>query len=131
MNSSSHFMSEEPFRVRDLGTLDDHLSDTDAAHIFHYRLTFDDHGRCLVEERYQEGLVLQDRAEFTYVLSGKTEETIKKCYDAKRNYTGKVVGKFTPPDIHEAEVYDAQDNLTHRIDGLFQYAVIDGKPTLK
>ena len=113
-------MPKGPFRVRDLATLDDHLSDADAQRMFHYQVTLDDAGRFLIEERYREGLVLQDRAEFTYALDGNTELTTTKCYDAQGNYTGKVVGKFTPPNIHEAEVYDANDILTEKTQGLFQ-----------
>ena len=124
-------MPKGPFRVRDLTTLDDHLSDTDAQSIFHYRITLDDEGRYLVEERYQEGLVLQDRAEFTYASDGQTEITATKCYDAQGNYTGKIVGKFTPPDRHESEMYDAEDNLTHQTEGLFQYAIMNGKPVVQ
>jgi hypothetical protein len=121
-------MPKEPFRVRDLGTLDDHLSDTEASEIIHYRLTLDDEDRFLVEERYKEGLVLQDRAEFEYTLDGATEITTTKCYDAAGKYTGKVVGKFTPPDAYDAEVYDANDVLTDQTDGLFQYRMMNGKP---
>lgn len=124
-------MPKGPFRIRDLGTLDDHLSDTEAAAISHYRLTLDDGDRFLVEERYKEGLVLQDRAEFTYALDGATEITTTTCYDAAGNYTGKVVGKFTPPNIHEAEVYNADNVLTQKTNGLFQYKVMDGKPVVE
>lgn len=121
-------MGKGPFRVRDLGTLDDKLSDAEAAKIFHYRITLDDKGRCAVEERYREGNVLQDRAEFEYSQDCQTKITVTRCYNAQGNYTGKVVGRFTPPNIHEAEVYDAQNNLRNKIGGLFRYELMDGKP---
>ncbi len=124
-------MPKGPFRVRNLATLDDHLSDTEASDISHYRITLDDEGMYLVEERYEKGLVLKDRVEFTHALDGQTAITTRKCFDSDGKYTGKVVGKFTPPDIHEAEVYDAEDNLTHKTDGLFKYTVMDGKPVLQ
>ncbi len=124
-------MPKGPVCVRNLGTLDDYLSDTEAREVFHYRVTLDDKDRLLVEERYKEGLVLLDRAEFAYALNGATEITTTKCYDAAGNYIGKVVGKFTPPDVHEAEVYDAEDHLTDKTNGLFQYQIMNGKPVVE